>query len=139
MLTRLTHVTLPVHDLDEARDWYHDNLDLMVRDDAEFGDEAFRWLTVSTPDQPDVRIVLQEPNATLHGEERANALRDQIGEAPTMVFQVDDCEATVDLLRQRDVTIISEPERVEWGISAMIADLYGNPINLVEPETGEAE
>lgn len=135
MLTRLTHVTLPVHDLDEARDWYTDALDMVVRDDAEF-DEGFRWLTLSPPDQEDVRIVLQEPNETIHGEGRAAELRDQIGTAPTLVFQVDDCDATVETLRERDVDILSDPEDVEWGTSAMIADLYGNPINLVEPDTG---
>lgn len=137
MLTRLTHVTLPVHNLDEAKEWYTDNLDLVVRDDAEFGDEDFRWLTVSPPDQEEVRIVLQEPNATLHGEDRAHNLREQIGHAPTMVFQVDDCEATVDLLRKRGVEVLSEPEPSDWGVSAMITDLYGNPINLVEPTTGD--
>lgn len=136
MLTRLTHVTLPVHDLDEASEWYTGTLDMVVRDDAEFG-EGFRWLTVSTPDQADVRLVLQEPNATLHGEDRAANLREQIGHAPTMVFQVDDCEATIDVLRGRDVTVLSDPEAVEWGVSAMIADLYGNPINLVEPATDD--
>lgn len=132
MLTRLTHVTLPVHDLDDARDWYTETLDMVVRDDAEF-DEGFRWLTISPPDQDDVRIVLQEPNETIHGEDRAAELRDQIGTSPTIVFQVDDCEATVETLRDRDVDILSDPEDVEWGTSAMIADLYGNPINLVEP------
>lgn len=137
MLTRLTHVTLPVHNLDEAKEWYTDNLDLVVRDDAEFGDEDFRWLTVSPPDQEEVRIVLQEPNVTLHGEDRAHNLREQIGHAPTMVFQVDDCEATVDLLRKRGVEVLSEPAPSDWGVSAMITDLYGNPINLVEPTTGD--
>lgn len=136
MLERLTHVTLPVHDLDEAQEWYTDNLDLIVRDDAEIG-EGFRWLTVSPPDQDDVRIVLQEPNATLHGEDRAANLREQIGHNPTLVFQVDDCEATIDLLEQRGVDILREPEDVEWGTSAMIADLYGNPINLVEPQVDD--
>jgi catechol 2,3-dioxygenase-like lactoylglutathione lyase family enzyme len=132
MLTRLTHVTRFVHDLDEARDFYTDALDMVVRDDAEFG-EGFRWLTVAPPDQDDVRIVLQEPNATLHGEDRAATLREQVGHAPTMVFEVDDCEDTVTTLRERDVTILSDPEAVEWGVSAMVADCYGNPINLVEP------
>ena len=136
MLTRLTHVTLPVHDLDEAKEWYTETLDMVVRDDAEFG-EGFRWLTVSPSDQEDVRIVLQEPNATLHGEDRAHNLREQIGHAPTMVFQVDDCEATIHTLRERGVDILSEPETVEWGVSAIIADLYGNPVNLVEPAVEE--
>lgn len=137
MLTRLTHVTLPVHNLDEAKTWYTDNLDLVVRKDAEFGDENFRWLTLSTPDQADVRIVLQEPNATLHGEDRAANLREQVGHNPTLVFQVEDCEGTVALLRERGVDIISDPEPAEWGTSAMITDLYGNPINLVEPDVEE--
>ena len=136
MLTRLTHVTLPVHDLDEAKEWYTDRLGMVVRDDAEFG-EGFRWLTVSPPEQEEVRIVLQEPNATLHGEDRAHNLREQVGHAPTMVYQVDDCESTVDGLRERGVEVVSDPEPVEWGISAMVTDLYGNPINLVEPTMGD--
>lgn len=136
MLTRLTHVTLPVHDLDEAQEWYTENLGMVARDDAELG-EGIRWLTISTPDQEDVRIVLQEPNATLDGEDRAANLREQIGHAPTMVFQVDDCEETVETLHGRDIDVLREPEAVEWGTSAIIADLYGNPINLVEPDVGE--
>lgn len=49
------------------------------------------------------------------------------------MLTVDDCRATVDDLRARDVTVTSEPEEVPWGISAMVEDLYGNPYNLLEP------
>lgn len=130
MIQALTHVTVLVEDVDEARKWYRSKLGFEVRSDDEFA-PGMRWVTVAPPGEP-TEIVLQEPNPDFHGPERADTLRDRIGEGTTTVLAVDDCAETVATLEARGVTITTQPEEVPWGIHATIVDLHGNPFNLVE-------
>lgn len=130
MLTDVTHVTVLVEDADEAIEWFTGSFDLELRSDEEFA-PGMRWVTVAPPGS-DTEIVLQEPNDDFHGEERATEMREQIGQGTVTVLAVDDCEATVEELRERGVTITTEPEAVPWGVHANVVDCYGNPYNLVE-------
>jgi hypothetical protein len=53
--------------------------------------------------------------------------------APSMIaFKVDDCKKTIEELKQKGVAIIKEPEKVPFGIQAIIADPDGNQMVLVE-------
>jgi hypothetical protein len=36
-------------------------------------------------------------------------------------------------LAREGVDIVGPPEKVPWGLSGVIRDLYGNPYNLVGP------
>jgi len=115
VITEVTHVTVLVADTDEA-----------------FA-PGVRWVTVAPPGG-DVEFVLQEPSDGFHGAERAAAMRDQIGTGTMTVLAVDDCRATVDALSGRGVEVTTGPERVPWGIHAVVLDCYGNPYDLVERE-----
>jgi len=84
----------------------------------------FRWLTVSPENDKSTQIVLM-PTLKPGDETR-------IGNNPTCVLRVEDCHKDCEQLKQRGVNIIDPPMEVAWGISAIIADLYGNPYNLVE-------
>lgn len=130
MFTEVTHVTVLVENVEEALAWYSETMGLEVRADEEFA-PGMRWVTVA-PSGGNTEIVLQEPNAGYHGEEMATQLRDRIGQGTMTVIGVEDCQQTVDELRERGVTIVQGTEEVPWGIHAIIEDLYGNPYNLVE-------
>lgn len=120
-VSRVTHVTVLVADADEALDWYTRNLGFEKRVDESFEDG--RWLTVAPTGQSGLEIVLMEPNAGDEG---------RVGEGTMWVLETDDCRALCEQLRERGVDIVSEPEDMAWGVSAIIEDLYGNPFNLVE-------
>lgn len=132
MYTDVTHVTVLVEDTDEALQWYTGTFGFEPRTDEEFA-TGMRWVTVAPPDA-DTEIVLQEPNPEFHGEERAAAMRSRIGAGTTSVLATDDCRGTVEALRDRGVTIVTDPEDVPWGIQANVEDRYGNPYNLVEAD-----
>ncbi|MFZ2499140.1 hypothetical protein [Methanosarcina sp.] len=55
-----------------------------------------------------------------------------IGKTPSLMFKVDDCKKTCDELRSKGVMIAKEPEKAHFGIQALIVDLYGNPLWLIE-------
>lgn len=59
MSITVSHVFITVHDQDVALAFYRDVLGLEVRTDAPF--ETFRWLTLGSPEQPDVEVVLEIP------------------------------------------------------------------------------
>lgn len=130
MLTDVTHVTVLVEDLDEALEWYTEVFGFENRADEEFAPGA-RWVTVAPPGAH-TEVVLQEPTPSVHGEARAEEMRALIGSGTITVLATDDCRATVEALRDRGVTVTTEPEEVPWGVHANVVDLYGNPYNLVE-------
>ena len=130
MIGAISHVTVLVEDTDEALDWYTTKFEFECRSDDEFA-PGMRWVTVA-PKGETTELVLQEPNEDFHGVERAAELRSQIGQGTTTVLAVDDCRDTIATLKERGVTVTTEPEEVPWGVHANIEDLYGNPYNLVE-------
>jgi catechol 2,3-dioxygenase-like lactoylglutathione lyase family enzyme len=132
MLTKMAHFTVLIADEDAALEWYRDILGFTVRDDQAFG-PGMRWITVSPPQQSDVRLVLQKPNPMAHGEEHAAAMMQRIGQGTTTVIETDDCHGDYKLLAGRGVQFSDPPQEMPWGISAVFHDLYGNPYNLLQP------
>lgn len=132
MITRLTHVTVLVHDQDEALRFYTEKLGFEKRFDVAFGPGA-RWLTVAPVGQTNVEIVLQKPDPAMHGEEDARQMEQAIGRGTTWVFECDDCRATYATLRERGVEFQSEPHEEPYGVEAVFVDLYGNSLSLLQP------
>lgn len=130
MITEVTHATVIVADTDEAIEWYTDAFGFDLRSDEEFV-PGVRWVTVA-PADGGTELVLQEPDESFHGVDRAAEMRAAVGEGTTTVLAVDDCRETVRGLEERGVEVTTEPESVPWGIHATVVDLYGNPYNLVE-------
>ena len=135
MLNRISHTGVWVTDQDEALAFYRDVLGFEVRTDVtipEFGN--MRWLSVALPGQD---IVLQLTAFDLpHMDE---ATRDQIAQVlakgynPPLIFEVDDCRATIERLRERGVDITQEPEDQFYGVDAGIRDPSGNSIRITQP------
>jgi catechol 2,3-dioxygenase-like lactoylglutathione lyase family enzyme len=135
MLNRISHTGVWVTDQDEALAFYRDVLGFEVRTDVtipEFGN--MRWLSVALPEQD---IVLQLTAFDLpHMDE---ATREQIAQVlakgynPPLIFEVDDCRATIERLRGRGVDITQEPEDQFYGVDAGIRDPSGNSIRITQP------
>lgn len=53
-------------------------------------------------------------------------------------FNVDDVDCLIDLLREVDVTIVSEPTDSEWGRRAVVKDPDGHTVELVTPTNRDA-
>lgn len=76
-------------------------------------------------------LELPEWNAPSRADKEAR--RALIGKVPGFVIATDDCRGDCARLAANGVTIVSEPEELPWGISAMFADLYGHVHNLLQP------
>jgi catechol 2,3-dioxygenase-like lactoylglutathione lyase family enzyme len=76
MITKLSVVTIFVLDQDKAYEFYVNKLGFNVRTDSKM-ENGFRWLTVSTPSQPELEIALLTPLAggMTYDEEARNAFR----------------------------------------------------------------
>jgi len=90
-----------------------------------------RWVTVASPEQTDVEIILQPPEWGPEGDAESRAA--QIGQAPGFVLASTDCHMDYEALAESGVQVIDPPMEMPWGISALFADLYGYAHNLLEP------
>jgi catechol 2,3-dioxygenase-like lactoylglutathione lyase family enzyme len=130
MIENMTHVMLFVKDQNEALDFYTNKLGFVKVTDVSPA-PGWRFLSVA-PKGQGTEIILHVPNVEMQGEAEAKRETELIGKTPSLMFKVDDCKKTCDELRSKGVTIVMEPGEASYGIQALIVDLYGNPLWLIE-------
>jgi catechol 2,3-dioxygenase-like lactoylglutathione lyase family enzyme len=130
MIENMTHVMLFVKDYDEALDFYTNKLGFVKVADVSPA-PGWRFLSVA-PKGKGTEIILHVPNATMQGEAETKLETGLIGKIPSLMFKVDDCKKTCDELRSKGVVIAKEPGKAPFGIQALVLDLYGNPLWLIE-------
>jgi len=133
---RIATTQVWVHDQDVALDFYTNKLGMEVREDvtlAELGN--FRWLTVGTPGQPDIAIVLMlVPGPPVFDAETAEQIRTLVakGGCTAVFLTTDDCKASYDELKARGVEFTEEPEERPYGIDCGFRDPFGNAFRLTQ-------
>ena len=138
MIQKLSHVTIWVLNQDEAYDFYVNKLGFNVHTDARM-DNGFRWLTVTTPAQPDLDIVLMTTDpGPMMDQESSDALRTLIknGKMGAGVFSTADCKKTYEELKAKGVEFSQEPTERFYGVEALMKDNSGNWLVLVERKPG---
>ena len=123
-MIRVLRVTVRVRNQEEALGFYTDKLGFEKRADMPMG-PGQRWITVAPKGQDTPELVLQ-PADWFEGEERQQH-SGLVGKDPTIVFQVDDCQATYEKLQARGVEFSLSPTDRGYGIEADGKDLYGTP------------
>jgi catechol 2,3-dioxygenase-like lactoylglutathione lyase family enzyme len=135
-MINISTVQLWVHDQDEALAFYTDKLGLEVRQDVtlpEMGD--FRWLTVGSPRQPDIAIVLMAiPGPPVMDDASAEQVRDLMGKgfAGAVFLTTDDVYADFEALKAHGVEFTEEPEERPYGIDCGFRDPSGNSFRLTQ-------
>jgi len=115
-----------VNDQDAARDFFTEKLGFQVKTDAAYGPDS-RWLTVVSPEAPDVELLLSVPDDT------ARAFRDNLHAqgTPATSFVSADIDTEYRALVERGVTFSLPPTRMEYGgTDAVFEDGQGNFLNL---------
>jgi catechol 2,3-dioxygenase-like lactoylglutathione lyase family enzyme len=139
MITNISLVTVYCLDQDKARDFYVNVLGFEPRTDSTVG-EDFRWVTVSHPRQPDIEVTLMLPGPPLDADAAAFVRRQlEKGEMGGLGLRVDDCRKTYEDLRAKGVTFLQEPSDRPYGIEAVMRDVSGNWLVLVEPKDFKPE
>jgi catechol 2,3-dioxygenase-like lactoylglutathione lyase family enzyme len=110
-MVRLDHLSLPVQDWQQARDWYRHHLGFEV----EF--EIPERKTAAMRDDADLTIFLFES---------------EVIACPGIAFtiQVDDVDAKYRELAGSGIPFIHPPRRVFWGYGAELQDLDGYTLRL---------
>ena len=130
MTLKLSHTFMIVDDQDKALAFYRDVLGLELKNDVPLGDE--RWLTVASPEQPDVEIVLVTASMG-HSPQDADALSALLakGVLGSAIFATDDLAATFERLRTAGAEVLQEPIDQPYGVrDCAFRDPAGNTVRI---------
>jgi catechol 2,3-dioxygenase-like lactoylglutathione lyase family enzyme len=131
MTVSLSAVHVLVDDPDAALGFYRDLLGLTVRDDVAHG--GFRWITLATERQPEIKIVLSQPHAG-RSQEDGDALAALLakGELASVFLRSDDLDATfARIAAAPGVEVLEEPADRFWGArDAAVRDPAGNLVRI---------
>jgi predicted enzyme related to lactoylglutathione lyase len=131
MTIALHYCHITVNDLDESLAFYRDALGLELRNDVASGE--FRWVTLGSPTQPDLEIVLSEPHAG-RSQADGDALQELLtkGVLPMIVFSTDDLDATFERVRTAaGAEVLQEPIDQPWGPrDSAFRDPSGNMVRI---------
>jgi catechol 2,3-dioxygenase-like lactoylglutathione lyase family enzyme len=121
-----------VHDPDAALAFYRDTLGLDVRNDV--ANEGFRWITVGSPSQPEVGIVLTNYVHGGPGDSDAVAALLAKGAMNGVNFRTDDVDRTFERVRDAGAEIVQEPTDQFWGTRDFaVRDPSGNLVRIDQP------
>ncbi|WP_432134033.1 VOC family protein [Streptomyces sp. bgisy154] len=135
---KLRQCFIAVDDHDKALHFYRDVLGLEVRNDVGF--EGMRWVTVGSPLQPDVEIVLEPPGA---GPDISPADREAMarllakGVLRGVIFTTGDCDALFARAEEAGADVLQEPMDQPYGVrDCAFRDPAGNVLRFMERSDG---
>jgi predicted enzyme related to lactoylglutathione lyase len=135
---KLAQCFIAVDDFDKAIAFYRDALGLEVRNDV--GYEGMRWVTVGSPAQPDVEIVLEPPLADPNApsaDREAMAEMLAKGQLRGVNFVTDDCDAAFERISSAGGEVLQEPMDMPYGVrDCAFRDPSGNMLRFSEPRRG---
>jgi predicted enzyme related to lactoylglutathione lyase len=132
---KLSTCFIAVDDHDNALAFYRDVLGFEVRNDVAF--EGMRWVTVGSPSQPDVEIVLEPPLADPNASPADREVMAELlakGLLRGVIFQSDDCDATFERIRDAGAEVLQEPIDQPYGVrDCAFRDPSGNMLRFNQP------
>ncbi|KMO98410.1 VOC family protein [Streptomyces roseus] len=135
MEIKLSQCFIAVDDHDRALAFYRDALGLEVRNDVAF--EGMRWVTVGSPAQPDVEIVLEPPAANPNAapaDRQAMAELLAKGMLRGVIFSTDDVDAAFERIRAAGGEVLQEPADQPYGVrDCAFRDPAGNMLRINQP------
>jgi catechol 2,3-dioxygenase-like lactoylglutathione lyase family enzyme len=132
MTISLRYSNITVNDVDESLAFYRDALGLELRNDVASG--GFRWVTLGSPVQPDLEIVLSEPHAG-RSQADGDALQELLtkGVLQNIVFSDDDLDAAFERVRASGAEVLQEPIDQPWGPrDCAFRDPSGNTVRIAQ-------
>lgn len=126
---RIKLTSIMVDDQDKALKFYTEVFGFVKKHDIPVGE--YRWITVTSPEEPTEVELALEPNANPAGRAFQEALFTQ--GIPAAAFEVDDIEQQYRSLQQRGVVFTQPPTQHGPVTVAICADTCGNLIQLYEP------
>jgi len=129
---RLKIMNLYVDDQDKALQFYTEKLGFKKKTDV--GSGAYRWLTVTSSEEPDGPELHLELNSNPVAKAYQKGLHEQ--GTPAAMFYVDNIDTEFDQLSKRGVTFTLPVTKTPGSRIAKLDDGCGNLIQLVQLEWG---
>jgi glyoxylase I family protein len=126
---RIKLTSIMVNDQDRALRFYTEVLGFKQKHDIPVGE--YRWITVTSPEEPDDLELALEPNANPAGKAFQEAMFAQ--GIPMTSFEVGDIAAEFARLTAQGVAFTKQPTPAGPVILAVFADTCGNLIQLHQP------
>ena len=135
-MLKISSAQLWVHDQEVALKYWTEKVGMEVRQDVSLPElGGFRWLTVGSPGQDDVSIVLMAvPGPPVMDEATRGQVLDVVakGFAGTVFLTTQDCHATYAELSARGVEFTEAPHEMPYGIDCGFRDPSGNSVRLTQ-------
>ena len=131
---RIKWTTLYVDDQEQALRFYTDTFGF--RKKADFSQGSYRWLTVTSPEEPDGVELLLASSADPAGKTFRDALRGR-GQ-PSIQFLVNDVQGEHDRLAAKGVTFTTLVTATTGSMIAVLDDGCGNLVQLTQLTWGKA-
>ncbi|PRD47573.1 VOC family protein [Sphingobacterium haloxyli] len=129
MITKATQITVLVRDVEEAKKFYAEKLGFSVCTDKMFSPD-WRYLTVAP--QQDNATVFELVKAET--PEQQKLVGNQSGGQIFIMFQSNDIEGDYIAMKEEGVVFHGTPGMVPGGKGVGFEDLYGNQLDLYQPE-----
>jgi catechol 2,3-dioxygenase-like lactoylglutathione lyase family enzyme len=127
----LKHCFINVTDAEEALTFYRDALGLELRNDV--ANDGFRWVTLSSPTQPAVEIVVSDYLGTSPADRDALASLITKGAMNGVVFATSELDATFEKVRASGAEVLQEPMDQFWGVrDCAFRDPAGNMVRITQ-------
>jgi catechol 2,3-dioxygenase-like lactoylglutathione lyase family enzyme len=123
----IPHVTLVVHDYDEALRFYVDAIGFVVREDTDLGGGK-RWVVVG-PAGGGTGLLL----AVASTPDQAARVGDQTGGRVAFFLETSDFAADHARMAAAGVHFLEAPRHEPYATVAVFEDLYGNRWDLLQP------
>ncbi|MFF1284133.1 VOC family protein [Streptomyces sp. NPDC058299] len=137
MDVKLAQCFIAVDDHDKAIAFYRDVLGLEIRNDVGF--EGMRWVTLGSPLQPDVEIVLEPPDASPDASPADKQALNELlakGLLRGVIFTTPDCDALYQRVREAGGDVLQEPTDQPYGVrDCAFRDPAGNQLRFLERPT----
>ena len=129
-MRHIAHVSLVVHDYDEAIDFYTQKLGFDLIEDTRLSDEK-RWVLVM-PKGSACSLLLAKAATN---EQRA-VVGSQTGGRVFLFLYTADFWTDYTTLLKKGVSFVRPPMEHSYGLVAVFTDLYGNLWDLLQPANG---
>jgi catechol 2,3-dioxygenase-like lactoylglutathione lyase family enzyme len=127
----LKHCFINVTDAEQALTFYRDALGLQLRNDV--ANEGSRWITLSSPAQPGVEIVVSDYLGSSPADRDTLASLITKGALNGVVFATPDLDTTFEKVRASGAEVLQEPMDQFWGArDCAFRDPAGNMVRITQ-------
>ncbi|WDD98301.1 VOC family protein [Thalassomonas actiniarum] len=128
MKQSIGHITLVVHDYDEAITFYTKKLNFELLEDSYQPEQDKRWVLIAPPGSNGVSLLL----AKASNPKQQASVGNQTGGRVFLFLNTDDFWRDYNQMTERGIEFVREPVEQEYGTVAVFADLYGNLWDLIQ-------